>query len=175
MRSVTVYRAAGGPLELQSFEYLILCYTGQAGLNRHEKSGKRRYVCVVAILLVCWGEQGALEGSENGTEMTLHAVGAVVEATFRLAEEQQETAGLLLQAVGIPKSLHPAALNGELVIRREIQRKHASSSSSSSSKADSNALSEAGACYTGTAAPLFWSHGVHCSSDCCGPFPSGFA
>lgn len=53
---------------------------------------------------------------------------AVVEATFRLAGEQQETASLLLQAVGMPKSVHPAAMNGELVIRREIQRKHASSS-----------------------------------------------
>lgn len=56
-------------------------------------------------------------------------MGAVVEATFQLAGEQRETASQLLEAVGIPKSVQLVSLSGELVIRREIQRKQANNNS----------------------------------------------
>lgn len=63
---------------------------------------------------------------------------AVVEATFQLAGKQRETASELLEAVGIPRSLRPVSMNGQLVIRREIHLKQATPPPSPSQDSSSN-------------------------------------
>lgn len=74
-------------------------------------------------------------------------VPAVVEAAFHLDGQQCDSASQLLQAAGVPVSLHPSALKGQLVIRREIQTKQqvlgqaASASDAASRSPDSKGAS----------------------------------